>query len=97
MSKRERNDTKKKLFKYPKPKRIHKEAFPEVRENEKNSYFQKKKNIPSKKEAPIITKKQDEKKEIDLIIYDLNDLYKNIVENNDKKQIKKENFLSYRK
>ena len=92
MSKRERNDTKKKVFKYPKPKRTHKEAFPEVRENEKNSYFQKKKNIPSKKEAPIITKKQDEKKEIDLIIYDLNDLYKNIVENNDKIQIKKENL-----
>ena len=90
MSKREKNKTKKKVFKYPKPKRTHKEVFPDMREKERNSYFQKKKNIPSKTEASIIIKKEEEVKEDNVIIYDLNYLYKNIVENNDKIQIKKE-------
>ena len=92
MSKREKKETKKKVFKYPKPKRTHKEAFPEVKEKERNSCFQKKKNIPSKTEASIITIKEDEIKEDEIIIYDLNYLYKIIVENNEKIQIKKENL-----
>ena len=76
---------KKKVFKYPKPKRTHKEAFPDEKEKETNYYFQKKKNVPSKPEASIITKKEEEIK-----IYDLKYLYQNIIENNNRIQFKKE-------
>ena len=85
MSKNEKNETKKKIFKYPKPKRTHKEAFPDEKEKETNYYFQKKKNVPSKPEASIITKKEEEIK-----IYDLKYLYQNIIENNNRIQFKKE-------
>ena len=85
MSKKEKNEKNKKVFKYPKPKRTHKEAFPHEVEKAKNSYFQKKKNVPSKLEASITTKKEEEIK-----IYDLKYLYQNILETDNMIQLKKE-------
>ena len=84
MSKKEKNEKNKKVFKYPKPKRTHKEAFPHEGEKAKNSYFQKKKKVPSKLEASIITKKEEEIK-----IYDLKYLYQNIIETDNRIQLKK--------